>query len=174
MIKGELKKAAIALALVLLVLAPFAIYQKHYEQTLVMLFTFLFAISAGALGLFLGKNLRKSNDPFRGQTIKETANYHNIFDHTKKLQIQVHNEQLQREKIAFPTLGDIKTQKVDEDYVLIFTKDYRTIRLHKDEVMNYCYALIESHYSYFQEGVHNIEITVHTVISSTTPPEPKK
>ncbi len=62
--------------------------------------------------------------------------------------------------IEFPNLGGIKAQRISDTEILIFTKDYRSIRISKDEINQVYLALMESESNFFRNGNYNVEIKI--------------
>lgn len=71
---------------------------------------------------------------------------------------------LQRAMIRFEGKGEkpvqINTKRVDGDFMLISFPDFRTLKLHKDEIEQACIALLESEYGFFKQGKWYVEIKV--------------
>lgn len=85
-----------------------------------------------------------------------------FFESEDLVKISVDNEKVTKKQIEFAKLEGIKTLIVADGSMVIFMKDYRTVRLTKEEVRPFYLALIESEYQYFKPGVHDIEIKITT------------
>lgn len=71
---------------------------------------------------------------------------------------------LQRAEIRFEGKGEkpvqINTKRVDGDFMLISFPDFRTLKLHKNEIEQAYIALLESEYGFFKPGKWYVEIKV--------------
>ena len=141
----------------------FPVYQKITIDLAKHIAMFIFCIYVPFHATYIIHQLLKNTNRLK-ETLKENPPSNFFFSDVgaeKSYKILVDNYQLQRSQIEFPSYDGIKTQKIDDD-LLIFTKDFRTIRLNKDEVSNFYNALIESDYAYFKPGTHNIELKIKT------------
>ncbi len=125
------------------------------------------AISTDGLGLFVRlKNNKTETKPDIGSEFKDTDSTSTLAQQPNtQLWLHEFSEKFSVvsdtvKGINFPKLGEIKVHKISDTEILIFTKDYRAIRLSRDEINQFYLCLIESECTFFREGAYEVEITI--------------
>ncbi len=121
--------------------------------------TFIFSIFIGCSFALIIYFVSSVISPIKDKAT-EGNSFFPIQEKDNVIKIIIDNEKLPRTQIRFTSETEISSQVVPGENMVIFTNDYRSIRLNKSEIKNFYTALIESEYSYFKPGNHEIEIKI--------------